>query len=901
MLTPQVPAATRRSLAAWASLFVCRSVTLAAKVAAVGLLAIAVAPPVHAQTAAFSDIADAVPGRCYDSATTRPDSTDPNRLIIGMNSGIVPGTFGTPAGCQATDSAPSVMDTIAFVVTAPDGFYVSRLSFTQMLATSGSRGGRGFAGSQWVVAGDARSAGGTAVADLIGQNKTVVPIKITTFLAAAGDSVRSGSATASNASVLVELAPLVGAPPPPPPIPPRNPVPVITTLSPSAVTERGPAFTVTVNGSGFVTGARVRLNGQDRQTTAVSGTQLRAAISAADIAAAGQAIVTVVNPPSGFYSPADGGVSNELPLTINTAPAANPVPVITSISPESAVTQSTTALTLTVNGSNFIHGSVVRYGGENRSTTYVSPNQLTATLGGLDLFTVATIPVTVFNPATGFNPPPDGGTSNAVSFRVTEVPPPPPPPPGEPPALANGNVDDKRGKEWRQLTATRGLSRFDVAALCPQAGPAPYRCSGRIGSVDLTDWVWATSSDVINLFSYFTGAITPTTPTASGLEFDLPASRFHGLFSLTQAASGCSTYQGCFDFRSVSGVTASINSTGGPIGGTVNRSQGFFGGFFGSLAVETISDDVSNGRGVYLWRPTGLGTGTAHAYNDEGQAPSPFGGAALRVMNNDWVAGALATPLIARVTVTSPVSPASDRITVGADGVVQVAAGATAGTYTFRYNLCTNSSDSCDDAEASVVVRSYAVVATNDQATATFGTGGSPVNVLTNDTINGQAVNLSVVSLRQVSSTHQGVSLNTSTGAVVVAAGTPGGTQSLAYEICELANPANCRQATVTLRANTIDAVNDVFAKVSKSGGSTPSVLINDRFNGGQATTANVQLSLLTPLPAGIALDLATGRFVVTQTESGDYPVMYQICEIGSPTNCDSASLVLEISGGGGN
>lgn len=859
-----------------------------------------VATSAHAQTATFSDVADAVPGRCYDSATTRPDTTEPNRLLIGMNSGIVPGTFGINAGCYASDEgSPSTMDTIAFVVTAPDGFYVSRISFTQTLTTSGSRGGRGFAGSQWVVAGDALPAGGTAVADLTGQNKTVVPVKITTFLAAAGGSVRSGSATASNASVLVELAPLVGAPPPPPPIPPRNPVPTITALSPSAVTERGPTFNLIVNGSNFVTGARVRWNRQDRQTTAVSATQLRATIGAADIAAAGQAIITVFNPPSGFYSPDDGGVSNELPLTINTAPVANPVPVITSITPESVVAQSSSGLTLTVNGSNFIQGSVVRYGGENRSTTYVSPSQLRATLGLLDLFTVATIPVTVFNPATGFNPPPDGGTSNAVSFRVTEVPPPPPPAPGEPPVLANGNVDDKRGKEWRQLTATRGLSRFDVAALCPQTGSTPYRCSGRIGSVDLTDWVWATSSNVIDLFSYFTGAITPATPTASGLEFDLPASRFHELFSLTQAASGCSTYQGCFDFRSVSGVTASINSTGGPIGGTVNRSQGFLGGFFGSFAVETTTDDTTNGRGVYLWRPTGRGTDAAHAYNDEGQSPSPFGGVALRVMNNDWVAGALATPALATVTVTSSVSPASDRVTVGADGVVQVGAGATAGTYTFRYNLCTMSSGRCDDAEASIVVRSYALVATNDQASATFGTGGSPVNVLTNDTINGQLVNLSVVSLRQVSSTHQGVSLNTSSGAVVVAAGTPSGTQSLVYEICELANPANCRQATVTLRANTVDAVNDVFAKVSKSGGSTASVLLNDRFNGGQATTANVQLSLLTPLPAGITLDLATGRFVVTQTESGDYPVTYQICEIGSPTNCDSASLTLEISGSG--
>ena len=84
--------------------------------------------------------------------------------------------------------------------------------------------------------------------------------------------------------------------------------PTLTTLSPSSAVAGGPAFTLTVNGSNFVSGSVVRWNGANRTTTFVSATQLTAAITAADIAAAGSASVTVQNP--------GGAVSNALTFTI---------------------------------------------------------------------------------------------------------------------------------------------------------------------------------------------------------------------------------------------------------------------------------------------------------------------------------------------------------------------------------------------------------------------------------------------------------------------------------------------------------------------------------------------------------------------------------------------------------
>jgi hypothetical protein len=93
-----------------------------------------------------------------------------------------------------------------------------------------------------------------------------------------------------------------------------NPVPFVQQpLVPTGAVPGGPGFTLTVNGAGFVSQSAVEWNGTARATHFVSITRLTAAISAADIAHAGAASVTVVNPaPS-------GGVSNTVWFEI-TAP-----------------------------------------------------------------------------------------------------------------------------------------------------------------------------------------------------------------------------------------------------------------------------------------------------------------------------------------------------------------------------------------------------------------------------------------------------------------------------------------------------------------------------------------------------------------------------------------------------
>ena len=182
-----------------------------------------------------------------------------------------------------------------------------------------------------------------------------------------------------------------------------NNLPTLTTLSPNNAVAGGAAFTLTINGTNFVAASVVNFGGTARSTTFLSATQLTAAIPAAAIASASSATVTVTNPAPG------GGTSNGVNFTIASGP--NPVPTITTISPNSAEAGGA-AFTLTINGTNFVAASAVSFGGTARTTTFVSATQLTAAIPADAIASAGTAAVTMTNPAPG------GGTSNAVTFTI---------------------------------------------------------------------------------------------------------------------------------------------------------------------------------------------------------------------------------------------------------------------------------------------------------------------------------------------------------------------------------------------------------------------------------------------------------------------------------------------------
>lgn len=186
----------------------------------------------------------------------------------------------------------------------------------------------------------------------------------------------------------------------------NNPVPVALTLSPSSAAAGGSSFTLTVNGSSFISSSIVKWNGTSLTTTYVSASQIKATVPAANIASGGTATVTVFNPTPG------GGTSSGLTFTITSSN--NPLPVALSMSPSSAA-KGGSSFTLAVTGNSFISSSVVKWNGTSLTTTYVSASQLNATVPAANIATVGTATVTVFTPTPG------GGTSAGLTFTIYTV------------------------------------------------------------------------------------------------------------------------------------------------------------------------------------------------------------------------------------------------------------------------------------------------------------------------------------------------------------------------------------------------------------------------------------------------------------------------------------------------
>jgi FG-GAP-like repeat/IPT/TIG domain len=181
---------------------------------------------------------------------------------------------------------------------------------------------------------------------------------------------------------------------------PSNTQPTVGGLSPASATVGGPAFTLTIIGTGFGPTSTVTFGSATVSSAYTNSTTLQASIPASAIAVAGTPLVSVQNP--------GGNPSVVISFTVN-----NPAPALTSLSPTSAPPGSA-ALTLNITGANFNPSSVVHAGSTALSTTVVSSTTLTAVLPAANITPGATIAITVNNPSPG------GGTTSALSFSVAD-------------------------------------------------------------------------------------------------------------------------------------------------------------------------------------------------------------------------------------------------------------------------------------------------------------------------------------------------------------------------------------------------------------------------------------------------------------------------------------------------
>jgi len=198
---------------------------------------------------------------------------------------------------------------------------------------------------------------------------------------------------------------------------PSNPAPTVSVISPATGTAAG-GTSVTITGTGFLTGAMVKLGGTAAtNVNVVSSTSITATTAAHS---AGAVSVVVTNTDS-----QNGTLTNGYSYT-------NPVPNVTSIAPKSGPAAGGTSVTIT--GTGFLSGASVSLGGTAATgVNVVSSTSITATTaahaaGAVSVvvtnsdgqngtlsngFTYVAAPtITAVNPATG---PIGGGTGSTIT------------------------------------------------------------------------------------------------------------------------------------------------------------------------------------------------------------------------------------------------------------------------------------------------------------------------------------------------------------------------------------------------------------------------------------------------------------------------------------------------------
>ena len=267
------------------------------------------------------------------------------------------------------------------------------------------------------------------------------------------------------------------------------------------------------------------------------------------------------------------------------------------------------------------------------------------------------------------------------------------------------------------------------------------------------------------------------------------------------------------------------------------------------------------------------------------------------------------------VTTTTDAVGATKTPTLNNDGTVTVPSGTKSGTYEIVYSICERlNPNNCATATATVKVGSTPIVAKPDTYTITNGTSTTTTTgtVLDNDKLGTKTPTTTDVILTVVTTTTDVVgatktpTLNND-GTITVPSGTKSGTYEIVYSICERLNPDNCATATATVKVfvptvatpTTIEAVNDgVTTITSTTGGTTASVLTNDKLNGvPNPSISSVTLTWNTATPTGFTLNPDGTIRVAPNTPAGIHTISYTICAVASPTVCSTASIVVTVSG----
>ena len=288
--------------------------------------------------------------------------------------------------------------------------------------------------------------------------------------------------------------------------------------------------------------------------------------------------------------------------------------------------------------------------------------------------------------------------------------------------------------------------------------------------------------------------------------------------------------------------------------------------------------------------------------NNYAIANGAVGGTTSNVLENDIYNGI--TNLVGNTSITLTWNTVPAAIQTNANGTISVPAGTPSGVYTLTYTICENlNNDNCSTATVTVAVGVSLIVAEDDNDD-TFkipngANGGTTSSVLANDTLNGVTPpNTASITLTWTN-VPTGIQTHTD-GTISVPAGTPAGTYTVSYRICERLNGSNCSSATVTVVVGqaTLTAVDNSFTVTNTTTTTTDSVLNNDSYNGttGLVGNASVTLTWLN-VPAGIQTNTNGSLTIPAGTASGTYAVTYRLCENLNSSNCSVATATIVVKG----
>ncbi|WP_423900581.1 gliding motility-associated C-terminal domain-containing protein, partial [Capnocytophaga leadbetteri] len=282
---------------------------------------------------------------------------------------------------------------------------------------------------------------------------------------------------------------------------------------------------------------------------------------------------------------------------------------------------------------------------------------------------------------------------------------------------------------------------------------------------------------------------------------------------------------------------------------------------------------------------------TLKAVND-GVKTLPKTGGSVDILAND-IYGAptgVTSVTTANTTLTITYNSGITGLAINPNGTLQVPASAPAGSYNVEYRICTIAAPVICDTATLTIVKQAEIIANDDSFAGVVTTTEYTIgNVLNNppsgsDTLDGNQATVGNVALSVVTPAAPSGTvpyINITTGGVVVPAGTPANTYTITYKICEKdlsgvpTATTNCDVATVTVNIyspTTIEANDDIATITSTTGGTTSSVLTNDKLNGvPNPSVSSVTLTWTTATPTGFTLNPNGTITVAPNTPAGTY------------------------------